>query len=703
MRSHVAHLTPMRLVQLSQKSVEMSSAFEFGNEALRHAVHLCLKHGDARPLISQLHMHRGLAERIDARYENYLAAKANDPFYPAPTRQEALKLKGPIEVGTINRSGDKIGLLLEEFCLNLASFGRPGTGKSVLKSMMIDAILELKTCKVLVLDPKSDHLHLARKHEIAVISFEDMWFNLWQPPEGFDPYLYIAAASRIFIESNVLQDIGLRVIEKALRICFDNMKYIDGQAIWPTNEDIFNAVNNVFSSMQGGGQWSDFRVKLRLRLQSLIDQSQTFNCPFGFPIEFFLNNSIIITGTSKNPDYLVRLVLLGIMMKLHLHALSKGLRSQGLRLLFVLDEAYTFLDSEMDSNPYIRNDIMKLLLRQNREFGYGVWASAQEPGSLTRTLRDNAAHVLTFPLHAGSLEEAKKIMNLSNDEANHLNKLPGAFTGIIRTPRADRPLIFKVENPVFRDKHMSQEEIEEINRPLIGSIVSDLKDRNERAIAYKLRFTSRLGSQQKKQARTIKISEHAEIVVDTLQRLPFLPHSLLLGKIGLSQKDFTSTIDHLKSAGLIHEVVCVTARTGKKSRFYPLSDQNNPQPKIPARLFPHTFYTHLIARSLRSTGAQPILEYSREGYLGRIDIGVNSESGLIAYEITLSRDNLLQNIEKCIDMGAKEITIVCESSKDLNAAETLIQSKHPEFASRVGFSLVKDFIKSGLVEEMSNE
>ena len=153
------------------------------------------------------------------------------------------------------------------------------------------------------------------------------------------------------------------------------------------------------------------------------------------------------------------------------------------------------------------------------------------------------------------------------------------------------------------------------------------------------------------------------------------------------------TLTWMHKHKFIHEVQCVTARNNKKSKFYPLTGKTGGI--ISPIRFKHTFYCKKVKEYLENKAGNVELEYTPEETKfaqKRIDVALIENDTLTAYEISLSFDNLIDNIEKCNLMNAKKIIIVCESKPDKIKAQNKVSKSKKFISQNIEFKLISNFM-----------
>ena len=393
------------------------------------------------------------AERNIAEMEK---AEEENPFRRHHYEDKLDKLMGEIEIGTTIPGGEPVGLNPVDLTQILAIYGVPKTGKTWLNIRILRQIFRMKgrAFNVIAIDRKLDFIHLFREHpNLWVLGAENGLFNIFEEKEGWLDAAQVIADENYFgasshpiieaafyssmIKNGIAKEVKDKDGEKSL-IFQDSDNY-------PNYGQILDEVVEYVKArkLSGSGTW-DVVSKIKTRLEQYIRMGSVFNCKKGFPLDFWLNNDIII-----NPDGMSRTVLrcfiIGLAHRIYRHFKKNNMRGDELRTLFLLDEGGWLLDAKRDYQDFTTNEALDDVLRMGREFGLGWIISAQQPNMVSRTVRENARFLVSFRVQSDSMNELQKDFGLQDDEKDYAkHQLPPKLTGIFSTPNYPGPVLFKM-------------------------------------------------------------------------------------------------------------------------------------------------------------------------------------------------------------------------------------------------------------------
>ena len=672
---------------------QLTSLGSLDDPHLSSVAHRFLKHHDAEPLHNLVGQHPDLVDQLVLRSQRAKEMLESHPFSDYPSPAELARINGTIRLGIVNPQGSLLTIKHNLLTRNAAFFGVPGTGKTTFFHILLNELVRLAETEgfnILIFDTKGDYSHIARHLPFTIIQRHQIRENLFEPLTCEEWKESLVAMAKIFCAENFGFDLSERVIKEALRSCYKQMAEIDGIPVWPNYTDVLKAVTAWFKAEEkgnpSGSQFRDLRKKVEVRLKDFAE-CPMLNTRLGLPIEMYMRENLIIELNGLG-DYERGTYVLGVLNKMFRHRLINNERGSKLRTLCLFDEGYFLFDASREKNHLDTTKHIEQLLLQGREFGFGMVIGAQKPDSVNGTVLANSGTVGTFKVYAESARSCRKLLGLSREQADYLiNKMPSSFTGVIRTPDTDRPLLFKF-NPVFIDKDMTSEEKTEISRPVLEPVLEGIDRFNAMVEA------SREDPQKVKVEQIMKDAElkrDGNLILVLLRENPFIMQDELREQSGLSFDRLKAALAFLVSERQLRAFKCVASGNHKKANFYAV----RVMPSVNPDRFKHTYYIHRIHEHLVEQGMNPIKEYTpgRAGFgEKRIDVAGFQAEKLFAYEVTLSTSNLIDNIEKCRGMGAHAIYIVCESNVGKKQAEKLIRKHYGQIPFEVELKLVGNFM-----------
>ena len=376
-------------------------------------------------------------------YQGHQEALESHPFLPWPTVSEAFSLAGTLPLGRVNPQGQVLGLEPEDLLTGLLVLGTPGRGKTQLILKLLENAAG-KPWNVLIFDMKKDYRNLAARG-FTVLKNRDIRFNHFEPVLGDTHEEYMASCIEILAEENFLIDLGKRLLTKGLRGYYRTPRSIDGRAIHPNYSDLAHHCSMVGNTLlkTGGMKNKDIVTSLAARLEYFIDTGTSFNSHFGHDAEFWLNNNLVIE-LGDMPDFIQRVFIIRpVEQDFSLHAVQQHSKHRTSDAPWSLTRAtgsstqrgrrITFSGTQ----PYSRCSASRGSLESAGSSGRK--SPARLPALSLTTPPTSRASLFTRQVWI----QRKNFLGLDDDQAAFfMNKMPMRFCGVVRTPKADRPLLF---------------------------------------------------------------------------------------------------------------------------------------------------------------------------------------------------------------------------------------------------------------------
>jgi len=622
-------------------------------------------------------------------------AKKANPFHPEPSGDEVNELKGEIVLGEVNGIGDTVGLDPIAFTRGLFICGEIGSGKSYPVLRMLNQILSVPISErgynvIVVQAVKRDADFLVRDYEdLKVLEWEDIrraplsvesWDN-WKNK--------ISSFCGVYSAVNWLQLHGQPLLKRDVELCFE--KYGTGEV---TFGRLFGEVDNASKAIGLlGMEHRNVRDNLKFSLFSFKESGQVLNCTKGFSVsEFFTKNDLILNVMDQSSDYIIGTFLGDLFKDIQRYYEANPLDS-GLRTLIVIDECRrVFPSADVHSrsghNP---NQPMENFVTTRRSSGIGLIAVTQEPQSAPQWLTNNSAYVLAMPISGEGRDHVKKLLNLSDEEASHIDKLGSLGIGIMRYRGFDRRFIVDVPDDLVIEP-TSKEVVQEMMQGYIDELHLSLSTGVEEE---EVKFFDAKGEKKKAIDRLNSL-----YVIERLVSNPFQTFTELRSVLKLSASRMRDCIDLLIADELAKEIECMGIR-GRKAKYIALTERVENR-AIGAAHFKHRLYQDHIVEWLTSRDLEGEVEYSREGCWGNIDVYVSFNDGKVdremAYEVTLTlnKEEVIGNIDKCLSSGnfnVQELCIVCEDEESSDSVVKMVGDSEISGSDleRITFMKIRDF------------
>jgi len=625
------------------------------------------------------------------------------PFFQ-PKREEVHMIQGQFTLGSANSSpGFQVGLDPLYFTRGLFISGALGSGKSYPVLMIMDQMLKVPPKErgfniITIQRIKRDSDGFAHKYPwFKVIEWSELRYNMWQVDDWDDPRDKLPSASTIFSGENFLYTITVPPMRYAVKRCYEKNGVFEGSQNFPTFSEILTQLPGYTKAypIQGYEMTSSIG-RLANRLVDFIEEGEVLNCKKGLSTQFFLSHDLCINVMDEN-EFTVRTTIMSILYDIQRCLQKNPLSHPAMRVLVVIEEARWLFDISRDRMDISSNKILEQWFTTSRESGFGRIVITQEPGSVSSFVTSNCAHRWSFPIFGKeNLEAVESLNNLTEEQVRFIPKLKRFGEGIFSHPNFDRPFIIQVPPDLDLDKSVTREETKKIMRPFVEDLHAQLvQETPEKPEPVDLK-------QMEQDATAQKIGV---LILRELKEDPFIHRTKLIAvmrkKYDIRQHTVGPGLDWLLGQKLIISMKC---RSSTKDReHFPLTEKAQISLKIPERerisiyVFKHRLYCELVTKGIRKQGNTAIREYSSTSVAGhkRMDVLGIEGNQRIAYEISLSFSNLIDNITKCLELyKVDQVYIVCERQKpDLEKAMEIVSKNIPgHLLEKIGFRTISYFL-----------
>jgi len=431
--------------------------------------------GDIPILQELLDEYPGIHEEALRNIEEQTHWEEKEPFRKYYNEDRLDALKGEIKMGITIPGDAEVGINTEDLTQILAIYGVPKTGKTWAQILMLRQIFNMPNRKfnTILVDRKSDYIHLIKEYpHLWVLGAEKNMFNIFEEKEDWFSAVQVisdenyfgatsqpiieAAAHKCLIKNGLLRyrtigengtwlddaDLILKYLGQEFPL---EIEYTDSDN-YPTYSQLLFEVNQYAKKMKFSGPYTkDTISKIKTRLGQYIRPGEVFNCKKGFPLDFWLNNDIIIVPNEQMNRTVLRTFIVGLAQRIFRHFKKHNMRGDELRTLFILDEGGWLFDAERDWNDYATSEALDDLLRMGREFGLGWIVGAQQPNMVCKTVRQNARYLISFRVQSGSMDEVQKDFGLDDELRDYMkHQIPSKLVGIYSSPNYPGPMLFRV-------------------------------------------------------------------------------------------------------------------------------------------------------------------------------------------------------------------------------------------------------------------
>lgn len=611
---------------------------------------------------------------IKAKAENRIAKeefeKTLSPFRPYPSIKDANEyLSGPLKLGYINGARSMFGIAWDILCLPILNAGRTGSGKSTLiKSMVHQIITSPLSFNMLIPDLKKEYRHLCTTEtNLKVLTQDKIMINPLQVPDWCNRIEdYIVAFSKCFVSENYLVGTSENVLIDLVDSLYRSREIYGGSRNFPTLKDLNDLVTKTLSKAKSF-RWTDVLLFLQNRLRP-YQLCSSFQCQIGIPFETFQTENLVLEMDSGFTDRMYNFTIATIANQLYMHNKAKDIGGT-IKHWWVIDEARILFNAHRDVSAF-GESIMTEILTKSRAYGISFLLASQESSSFNSVMRSLAFLKVAFPLNdCEDLDFIKASFGLSEEQKDALFELPPHGTAVVRYGGYEKPFLLEV--PFFEiTQKVSDDELK--NR--MASFYSEL-DQNIKKTVMPNTAEIKTGTDT-----GLNIPLSSAVVLFFLGKCPFTTVSGLEQVSGFkSPTQINKALEWLIQNDFIR--IEKHRTSGTKKSMYPVLMERAlaylKKDNIPGKgSFEHALFQHLVFEKVTKDGYKAKVEGRIKGSDSNklIDVLATSQDRKrnVAFEITLSFNNLIANIISDFNAGVSEVVIVCRTKESMDKAEDII-------------------------------
>jgi len=658
------------------------------------------------------------------------------PFMPYPwKRKDLAKLSGKYDIGIINNNGDRAGLDPIDFTRGLFICGETGSGKSypslrLMKQIFSEPIDKRGFNVIVVQSVKRDADFLLNTNKDIVILD---WQDIRRSPLFVEPWdkqaSKISSFCDVYSSVNWLMMHGQPLLSNTLKICLNKFGN-------DTNfEHLFDHVD-LSAKYIGllGPEHRNSRDHLKFSLFSFKETGSILNCRRGFSVsEFFTKKDIILNLLDQKSDYIIATFITDLLLDIKRYY-EQDPQQGKLRTLIIIDESRRVLAAKNPNSQTGHNPSAPMIevVTTRRSAGIGIIALTQEPQSAPDWLTNNSAYVLVMVISGRGRKEAQELINLSKVQSDYIDCLPSFGEGIMRYSGFDRRIVLKVPSdlddtpiPPAQISELMKDRIKELHSTIDESISGDISDlHNISGISKNISNKSQSDNDKSKafdikQQKKLTLDKMNSLaIIDILLKNPFVPFTEIRDTLKISAQRMRDAVEYMNSRNLLVSVKCLSLKN-RTAEYLVLTDRISEKEKsvaVSPFMFKHRMYEQRVADCLNAKGYTTTIEFQGDD-IDRSNaaktIKINTSDGReilipkridvfavhpttkerIAFEITLSFSNLMDNIHKCLEIFHVDVLrIVTENEEAKSYAMNLVSNKVPGYlAERIKFNTMKDF------------
>jgi hypothetical protein len=472
-----------------QKKTKQTRIAKLLNDAVR--LNICHDPEVKRLLADFSKMPDMVADMALDYLEKLVIEKGNERKRYPFTNAKAMSLNEDIKIGRELQSRRLVGINPDiEMVRHGLAIGESGSTKTSLASTIVINMLAYrrntgKRIGIIIPDIKGDYVGLARidDEDILVIDPSGL-FNPWEIFHPFDSPSKEQLRNIIdnwrtgFVE--LLCDIyqfgvrGRTILNRAIYNCYERSGVYEGSNRYPLTIEIVEEIERYeikrYSSMEKA------KESIISTFQDLILINLDLSRRHGIPLEKLLGKCLILP-LAKYSQEEQQLVIGMLYYWIYKYYFLAGKRNQGLKNLFVIDEAQLVLPAEPINIAH--QPAIARYLALAREFGIGNFFLSQ--GKIHGSALQNIDCYFLFRSSASDILEdiSRRSLMLDTDQiyyqARGLNL--GEFICVVKG-RINEPIVVSFPEP-FIEKCISDEEIERIMQPRLEPLMSELSEREE--------------------------------------------------------------------------------------------------------------------------------------------------------------------------------------------------------------------------------
>jgi hypothetical protein len=634
------------------------------------------------------------------------------PFFQ-PKREELGLIAGELSLGYVDYELHQAGLSPLDFSRGVFVCGETGSGKSYPVLRLMDQVLsfprEDRGFNVLVVQAvKRDADFLIRKHgSLRVIE----WRDLRRAPfavEGWDSAdEKIGSFCGVFSSVNWLMLHGQPLFKRAVLRCFEKTNPHGSREGFPRFSQVLEEIDAAAKELRlDGYEHRNVRDHLKFVCHAFIETGEVLNSARGFTVQdFFSKEDVVLNVMAEENDYVLGTIFGDVFRDLQRfydqHPAGR------LRTLIVVDECRRLFppgnpESRYGHDPH---SSMRSFVTTRRASGIGLITITQEPESAPSWLVDNSAFVLAFPIGGKSRKQVKELLNLTEEQAGFIDRLPKQGTAVFRDRRFPRRYLVQVPSDLVVEPIMV-EEVSGRMRPFIRGLIETLQPEAEDVEFVDIAAVEKEGRAQAVGVEVLRVLRENRFLTYTELR------AAMRHEYGYSMKMVELGFKLLR-AQRFASVVRARASKTKDGTYFALTRKAQLGLGVPesemtsVSRFKHDLYCERVRQSLVSAGFEAVREYSEgasEPISGseehasvpkRIDVLALRDGKRVAYEITLSISNLVDNVFKCLELfKVDEVVIVCERKDHVqDRAVAIVAERVPaHLLEKISFVSMTDFL-----------
>ncbi len=638
--------------------------------------------------------------------EKLVIEKQNERKRYPFTNPKAMDLSEDIKIGRELQSRRLVGINPDiEMVRHGLVVGESGSTKTSFATTMILNMLAYrrdtgKRIGIIIPDIKGDYLGLARIDDEDILVIDPS--GLFNPWEIFHPFTNPSKKQLRNIIDNwrtgfveLICDIyqfgvrGRTILNRAIYNCYERSGVYEGSNRYPLTIEIVEEIERHkvkrYSSMEKA------KESIISTFQDLILINLDLSRRHGIPLEKLLDKCLILP-LAKYSQEEQQLVIGMLYYWIYKYYFLSGKRSQGLKNLFLIDEAQLVLPAE--TATISKQPAISRYLALAREFGIGNFFLSQ--GKIHASALQNIDCYFLFRSSSRDILEdiSRRSLMLDADQlyyqARGLNL--GEFICVVKG-RINEPIVVAFPEPSI-DKCISDEEIEEIMQKKLKNLNYIPEEESE--------------SKDEKRKSEFKIFQDIENFMKVLAKDQFIPVTKVykLTNLSLGKGDKIKKV--VISKGYVYEHKINLGTQGSLSTFleitklgYKFLDDNGIFYEMPKGKgsFEHKFWQAVICQFYLNSGYRVSIEgldygIDNRDYWKLIDVIAEKNGERLIIEVELNTQNVINNIKRDMNLTQDFYSLIIATNKELlPKIEKLIEDNFNEDSkNKISIRLLNEFL-----------
>ncbi|MBU0477947.1 DUF87 domain-containing protein, partial [bacterium] len=551
-----------------------------------------------------------------------------DPFMPCPRNNE---VDGEIKLGLCPTMAI-FGLNVYELMQGTLIAGRPGAGKTTTTYNIIHRANKLGI-HCLILDIKKDYRHLIRKIPNTLVFRADSENFKWNPleaPEGIDNISHITNFADITSEAHAIYDGTNNYLIEHLNWLYDKNPQ-------PTLFDLYYLIRSKKEALIT--RTARYRESALNRLASImVKMGNVFKHRKGYRIEKLLNDYNVVIELdnlgNKGTIYLSSLILSSVFQ----HRIANNLRGIKQKpVLVIIDEGNEIFDKNLERQ--LGGLTLTSMAREAREFQLGLVCSCQIPDAISDSIKNVYTRILLSLSEGYNLRHFGESMGLTKEQmGSNFSLAPGQ--AIIRLAgRYDKPFLVQfIPYPI--DKNVSNEEIMNHMKPLLEKINAEYGFNQEEEKTVIVGQESKEAEENPEK----EISEDEKLFLMNIYIHPYSSITQHYENLDLSAGKGNGIMKKLIRKQLCKIEQINLGGRGGLTKFLVMTEAGQEILGVKGKKqtgrgagFEHGFWQNKISAHFKEQGYKTEIEKNLNSKF--LDVGIETEKGIIAIEIAISSEH----------------------------------------------------------------